>query len=182
LRVDQALALAVQIADALDAAHGKGIVHRDIKPANVLVTPRGHAKVLDFGLAKFSAIDTVAGTEAATQEMLTIPGSVMGTVSYMSPEQARGQVVDSRTDLWSFGVVLYEMVTGVRPFEGPTSGVIFDALLNQAPAPVRSLDCKVPLEFERIILKLLEKDREARYSLAAEVRDDLRRLELSVNH
>ena len=174
LDISTALALSIQVADALEAAHAKGIIHRDIKPANIFVTERGHAKVLDFGLAKHNQ---PADTDALTVDMLTEPGTAMGTVAYMSPEQARGETVDARSDLWSFGVILYEMVTGSRPFDGPTSPIVFDALLNKTPQPVHERNPKVPDELERIVSKLLEKDRALRYPSAAELRDDLQRLQ-----
>jgi serine/threonine protein kinase len=187
LPIDQVLRYAIEIADALAAAHMAGIVHRDLKPANIFVTKRGQTKVLDFGLAKL-AQDNRAAALAADENgptlnhvHLTEPGTTIGTVAYMSPEQARGENLDAQSDLFSFGVVLYEMATGRQAFSGKTSAVIFNEILNKTPTPPARLNPDMPLKLDEIIDRCLEKDRELRYHSAADVRANLKRMQREID-
>src|SRR5579872_4365215 len=181
ITIDKLIYLGIQIADALESAHSRGIVHRDIKPANIFLTERGQVKILDFGLAKINRVEAAQGasmeqSETLVNQELTSPGSAVGTVSYMSPEQARGQLVDARTDLFSTGTVLYQLATGTLPFQGETSALIFDAILNRNPRPAEVLNPLLPAEFVRILDKTLEKDRNLRCQTATELKTDLSRL------
>lgn len=183
LDIESVLALGIQIVDALESAHSKGIVHRDLKPANIFITSRGQAKILDFGLAKMDQgkPDAASNLPTAMHDGLTTPGTAMGTVSYMSPEQARGEVTDARTDLFSFGTILYQMATGTMPFQGDTSAVVFDAILNRNPTPANAINSALPADLDRIISQALEKDRDLRFQTATDLKTALKRLKRDIS-